>query len=80
MSLKKHPSFSEAFQELEQIAAWFDQEEIDLEKSLTQFGRALELAKICRTSLNTFDLKLKELKQHHEDAYDHSPSLDSLEP
>ena len=80
MPLKKNPSFSEAFQELEQIATWFDQEEIDLEKSLEQFGRALELAKICRSSLNTFELKLKELKQHHEDIYDHSSPVDPLEP
>lgn len=59
----KKSSFSEAFQELEQITAWFESSEVDLDEGLKKFERGLELASQCKKKLSEVENKVVELKK-----------------
>ena len=64
MPSKKTPqTFSEALGELEKIAERFEQGEVDVEKGLGDFERALELAAFCKTKLNHIEVKVKEIQK-----------------
>lgn len=54
--------FSKGFAELEQIAAWFEQGESDLEQGLKKFERASELSQALRLRLEEAENKMKEIK------------------
>lgn len=54
--------FSKGFAELEQIAAWFEQGEPDLEQGLKKFERASELSQALRLRLEEAENKMKEIK------------------
>ncbi len=59
--------FSKAFEELEQITAWFEKGEADLDEGLKKFERGLELAKVCKVKLSEVENKIKELKNKFEE-------------
>lgn len=59
-------NFSQAFEELEEITAWFEKGEADLDEGLKKFERGLELAKICKGKLLEVENKIKELKNKFE--------------
>ncbi|PJA47058.1 exodeoxyribonuclease VII small subunit [Candidatus Uhrbacteria bacterium CG_4_9_14_3_um_filter_36_7] len=59
---KKNPVlFAKAFEELEAITAWFEQEEIDLDEGLKKFERGLELASFCQKKLTEVENKVHEI-------------------
>lgn len=60
---KKQLTFSEAFQELEELTKWFETEEIDLDEGLKKFERGLELAQICKKKLAEVENKVTTLKK-----------------
>ena len=60
---KKQSSFAEAFQELEDITAWFETAEVDLDEGLKKFERGLELAQICKNKLAEVDNQVTDLKK-----------------
>ncbi len=60
---KKSSSFGEAFQELEEITAWFERGDVDLDEGLKKFERGLELAGICKGKLSEVENKVIELKK-----------------
>lgn len=62
---KQTASFSDAFEELETITEWFEGDEVDLEKGLKQFERALVLAKQCKEMLSEVENKVEELKKNY---------------
>lgn len=66
MTKKTTVNFSKAFEELEQITAWFEKGEADLDEGLKKFERGLELAKICKGKLSEVENKIKELKKRFE--------------
>ncbi len=59
---KTEIDFSKGFAELEQIAAWFEQGEPDLEQGLKKFERASELSQALRLRLEEAENKMKEIK------------------
>ncbi len=61
--MTKKSSFADAFQELEQITAWFETEEVDLDEGLKKFERGLELASVCKKKLTEVENKVVELKK-----------------
>jgi exodeoxyribonuclease VII small subunit len=63
------PTLNTAFTELEKIVGEFEQNEIDLEKSLPKFKRGLELAQFLKTRLAQLENEIKTVKaQYAEDA------------
>lgn len=60
---KKQSSFAQAFEELEEITAWFESAEVDLDEGLKKFERGLELANVCKKKLAEVENKVVELKQ-----------------
>ena len=53
--------FEAALDELEQIVGKLERGELKLEESLKLFERGVELTKACRKSLETAELKVKQL-------------------
>lgn len=53
--------FEASLQELEQIVGKLERGELKLEESLQLFERGVALARSCRTSLDTAELKVKQL-------------------
>ncbi len=67
MSKKKaEHSFGQSFEELEQIAHWFEQGEPDLEEGLAKFERAMGLAKELKQRLSDAENTIKEVRLTHE--------------
>ncbi|MFH1047967.1 MAG: exodeoxyribonuclease VII small subunit [Patescibacteria group bacterium] len=62
IAAKAKPDFGKSYHELEEIIAWFENEEIDLDEGLKKFERGLELAKICRSQLKDVENRVNELK------------------
>ena len=58
---KGNPSLEENLQRLEEIAEILDRGDVPLEEQLTLFSEGMELAKTCRTYLESADLKIREL-------------------
>lgn len=57
--------FEQALDELEQIVGKLERGELKLEESLTLFERGVALARQCRQSLETAELKVKQLLGEH---------------
>jgi len=57
--------FSKGFAELEEIAAWFEQGEPDLEQGLKKFERASELSEALKLRLEEAENKMKEIKERN---------------
>jgi exodeoxyribonuclease VII small subunit len=54
---------AKGFQELEDIAQWFEQGDGDLEKGLEKFERALAVADVLKKKLNEAENRVKEIKK-----------------
>lgn len=63
---KKELTFAQQYAELEQIAAWFERGDIDLEESLKKFERGLALADALQKQLSVVDEKIRDIKQAHQ--------------
>jgi exodeoxyribonuclease VII small subunit len=61
--MAKKTSFGEAFQELEEITAWFERGDVDLDEGLKKFERGLELAGICKGKLTDVENTVIALKK-----------------
>jgi exodeoxyribonuclease VII small subunit len=59
---KLETDFGKGFTELEEIAAWFEQGEPDLDAGLKKFERAMELSKTLRERLTQAENTIKEIK------------------
>jgi exodeoxyribonuclease VII small subunit len=57
--------FEAALAELEQIVGQLERGELKLEESLKLFERGVALARQCRQSLDTAELKVKQLLGEH---------------
>lgn len=60
---KTDMDFSKGFAELEEIAAWFEQGEPDLEEGMKKYERASELAKVLKARLDEAENKIKEIRE-----------------
>jgi exodeoxyribonuclease VII small subunit len=61
--MSKKSSFADAFQELEEITAWFETAEVDLDEGLKKFERGLELAQVCKKKLAEVENQVIDLKK-----------------
>lgn len=61
--MSKKSSFADAFQELEEITAWFETAEVDLDEGLKKFERGLELAQVCKKKLSEVENQVIDLKK-----------------
>lgn len=61
--MAKKMSFGEAFQELEEITAWFERGDVDLDEGLKKFERGLELAGVCKEKLSEVENTVVSLKK-----------------
>ena len=62
---KSDIDFSKGFAELEEIAAWFEQGDPDLEQGLKKFERASELSQALKLRLEEAENKMKEIKERN---------------
>ena len=62
MATKQKLSFAKSFEELEEITAWFERGETDLDEGLKKFERGLELAAACKEKLGAVENRIEELK------------------
>ena len=62
-SKKQIFNLSKAFSELEEINAWFQGEEFDLEEALKKYTRGMELVAACTEQLKEAENKIIELKK-----------------
>lgn len=60
---KEKFNFTEAYQELEELNDWFQQEDIDLDEGLKKYRRGLELIKKCRERLKAAENQFIEIKK-----------------
>ena len=62
MTDKKKIDFKKAFSELEEITAWFEQGDPDLDIGLKKYKRAVELSKLIREKLEKAELEIKQIQ------------------
>jgi exodeoxyribonuclease VII small subunit len=60
---KKRPTFEEALQQLETIAAQIERGEIGLEESIQKYEEGMSLVRLCRETLAKAEMKIQELQQ-----------------
>ncbi len=58
---KKDLDFGKGFEELEQIADWYEKGEPDLEQGLQKFDRAMELVKLLKERLTDAENRMKQI-------------------
>ena len=68
MAPKAKPAFAKSFQELEEIAAWFERNDVDLEEGLKKFERGMQLASDLRERLKSAEVKIEQIRQRFHDA------------
>ncbi|MEK7132243.1 MAG: exodeoxyribonuclease VII small subunit [Patescibacteria group bacterium] len=63
--IKKEQSLKELMVELEELTAWFEGVDLDLEVSLGKYERALAVAELCRKKLEAVENKVITLKNKY---------------
>jgi exodeoxyribonuclease VII small subunit len=58
----KQATFTEKMKELEEIVAWFDSGEVDLDQAVEKFERGTALAKELKADISTIENKVKKLQ------------------
>lgn len=66
--------FSAGLKELEEITAWFESEDVDLNQALVKFERGMELAAALKGHLKTVENRVEKIKQRFDTA---TPSAES---
>ena len=67
MTKEAPTNFSKAYEALQKIVAWFAREDVALEEGIKTFEEGMELVTDLKTSLNTSEIKIKELKKLNVD-------------
>lgn len=65
MAKKTSPEIdlSHGFEELEEIAGWFERGETDVDEGLKKFERAMQIADILKKKLSVAENRIKEIKK-----------------
>lgn len=63
MTTPKSFEFDQALKELEDITAWFESTNVDLDQGLVKFERGLELAGQLKAHLATVENRVEKIKQ-----------------
>jgi exodeoxyribonuclease VII small subunit len=62
MAKPKKQNLTQAFKELETIVSEFENQEVDLEKSIPKFKQGLKLAKYLKKRLSEIENEIEEIK------------------
>jgi exodeoxyribonuclease VII small subunit len=63
MSTTKPFEFEKALRELEEITAWFESSNVDLDQGLAKFERGMELTSQLKTHLSEVENRVEKIKQ-----------------
>ena len=58
-------NFTKAYQEIEEINDWFQNEDIDLDEALKKFQRGMDLIKKCKERLKNAENTFEEIKKKY---------------
>lgn len=58
-------NFTEAYEKIEEINEWFQQETIDLDEALAKFKEAMTLIARCQEQLKKTENKFEEIKKEY---------------
>ena len=58
-------NFTKAYQEIEEINKWFQQENLNLNEALEKYKRGMELIKKCKEQLKEAENKFEEIKKEY---------------
>ena len=58
-------NFTSAYEEVEKINEWFQNEETDLEEALQKYERGMELVQKCKDRLKSAENKFEEIKKRY---------------
>jgi len=61
--MKKDKSFQEKMSDLDEILAWFESDEVNLEQSVTKYEQALALSKELQDELKNAQNKIETLNK-----------------
>lgn len=75
----KKLDFAAGLKELEDITAWFEAEDVDLDAALPRFERGMELAANLRAHLKTVENKVEKIKQRF-DTVEAPPAAEASQP
>ena len=62
----KQSTFSEAYAELEDITAWFEREDVDIDEGLKRFEKGVALAHFCKQRLTEVEARVREIRAMYE--------------
>ncbi len=65
MSKKERPNFEEALKRLEEIVDELEDDSISLKRSIQLYEEGIELSKLCTTTLEEAELRIKKVAQQH---------------
>jgi len=66
--MKNDLTIDQAYQDLQKIVSEFENGEVDLEKSIPQFKKGLELASYLKEKLGELKVEVEEIKSKFEQA------------
>lgn len=69
---KNDKSLSDQLRELDELIAWFDQDDFDLDEALKKFDEGTKLTEQIEERLSTLENKITVLKQRFGQAEKHS--------
>ncbi|PJB99646.1 MAG: exodeoxyribonuclease VII small subunit [Candidatus Nealsonbacteria bacterium CG_4_9_14_0_8_um_filter_35_12] len=58
-------NFTKAYQEIEEINEWFQNEEIDLDEALQKYEKGMDLINKCKERLREAENKFEEIKKKY---------------
>jgi len=61
--MAKKQSFAKLFEDLEQVAAYFEREDVDVEEGIKKFEEGMELAAQCKVRLTEIENKVVEIRK-----------------
>jgi exodeoxyribonuclease VII small subunit len=66
MPSKSEPSLQKQLVELDDVLAWFDRPDIDLDEALQKFDEGVKLAEAAKAKLTQLENKITVLKQRFD--------------
>ena len=67
MSVKNNPTLAEQIEQLDALAAWFEQDDFDIEEAIKKFEEASEVVESVKAKLLNLENKITMLKERFDD-------------
>jgi exodeoxyribonuclease VII small subunit len=62
-SKQSEPDFAAMMKELEEIVAWFEQDELDLDAAIPKFERGMVVAELLKTRLGDIENRVTKIQE-----------------